>query len=434
MAKSKGSKSDVREKRTTKNQKKRKGSELEDELENSGLYVKRIQGDGNCLFRSFADQLTGEEDRHHEFRSSAVSHIRENASFFGMWLGEDLEDYLSEMQSSGTWGGQIEIHALSQMYRVNVLVHQDQPKTWLMENFDAKVYPCVQISYHGHSHYNSVRFLDESHLKKPTLLTLEKLKERLKGGSSSPSKPSDSSSEDLSKLKDLRRLVPPGVSDGLLEEGLRECRGDVYEASAWVAERMEELEVKEEEEEKLAVNLLVEKVVEMRLENGSKCEVEIESGKECEEGKNNSSELRLKGKESDELESCKKETKERENSVGELQRANEEGAKEDEFGTKEEEDESLQSSSEDGEENQKEDDAEDKKKVPARVAKHTRRLELKRKKEQKLRNKMVKQTEKLDKKLKSRMEKTISSENPTSSNAKVSNVHVGTVLDRIVNV
>lgn len=164
-----------------------------------------------------------------------------------MWIEDSIEEYVDEMRCSGVWGGQIEIHALSSAYKVNVLVHQDEPKTWLMENFDASVYPCVQISYHGHCHYNSVRFLDEAHLKKPTLFTLNQLRAKIAGKSSSSEEKDHfiEGKKTQEKLSQLRDLVPEGVSNDFLEKGLKMADGDVYEASAWITENLESFETEE---------------------------------------------------------------------------------------------------------------------------------------------------------------------------------------------
>ena len=41
-----------------------------------GLHAVEIVGDGNCLFRSFADQMTGDQTKHAIFRDEAVEFMR----------------------------------------------------------------------------------------------------------------------------------------------------------------------------------------------------------------------------------------------------------------------------------------------------------------------------------------------------------------------
>ena len=42
-----------------------------------GLRLRRIKPDGNCLFRSVADQLEGKQERHAEYREEIVNFMRE---------------------------------------------------------------------------------------------------------------------------------------------------------------------------------------------------------------------------------------------------------------------------------------------------------------------------------------------------------------------
>jgi OTU domain-containing protein 3 len=42
------------------------------QMEDLGLRIKEVKGDGNCLFRSVSDQVEGCENNHHFYRQSAV--------------------------------------------------------------------------------------------------------------------------------------------------------------------------------------------------------------------------------------------------------------------------------------------------------------------------------------------------------------------------
>ncbi len=61
------------------------------------------------------------------------------------------------MRRMGTWGGQLEIQALSLARKVNIYVFQTGEKSTVkMINFDEKTSQCVTVSYHDGEHYNSV--------------------------------------------------------------------------------------------------------------------------------------------------------------------------------------------------------------------------------------------------------------------------------------
>lgn len=98
-------------------------------LERFGLKVKICQADGACLFRSFSDQYHGNESRHAEVRKKCVDFMRAHPDGFSPFVDEDeagrggFEGYLQRMSEPSTWGGDIEIQALSQCFEVNVVLH-----------------------------------------------------------------------------------------------------------------------------------------------------------------------------------------------------------------------------------------------------------------------------------------------------------------------
>ena len=54
-----------------------------------GLKVVEVIGDGNCLFRSIADQLEGNEKLHRKYRDEALEHITENKDNFAPFIEDD---------------------------------------------------------------------------------------------------------------------------------------------------------------------------------------------------------------------------------------------------------------------------------------------------------------------------------------------------------
>jgi hypothetical protein len=76
-----------------------------------------MDGDGNCLFRSLADQLTGNQNNHHAvrlhillrflfssqsllIRSKIMDYIAENKEYFQYFIEDDegINDYLMRMR------------------------------------------------------------------------------------------------------------------------------------------------------------------------------------------------------------------------------------------------------------------------------------------------------------------------------------------------
>ncbi len=56
-------------------------------------------GDGNCLFRSIADQLEGKEKLHMKYRQEAVDHIEQNKDQYSPFIEDDetIDQYLGDI-------------------------------------------------------------------------------------------------------------------------------------------------------------------------------------------------------------------------------------------------------------------------------------------------------------------------------------------------
>ncbi|CAD7927074.1 unnamed protein product [Amoebophrya sp. A120] len=103
----------------------KKAYEIEqDRMAKFGLRINTMQADGACLFRSFAEQMFEDCDRHQEVRDRCVDFLSQNRPEFEPFLAEDepYEVYLKQMRHPQTWGGDMEIQALSKLYEVNVAV------------------------------------------------------------------------------------------------------------------------------------------------------------------------------------------------------------------------------------------------------------------------------------------------------------------------
>lgn len=75
------------------------------------IKLRDVTGDGNCLFRAFADQVDGNENTHVIMREEACKYMIEHQEFFQPFLDEDedgtFEAYTKLMQKNGEWGGHL---------------------------------------------------------------------------------------------------------------------------------------------------------------------------------------------------------------------------------------------------------------------------------------------------------------------------------------
>jgi len=126
------------------------------------LVIREVRGDGNCMFRAVADQVTGSEGAHAAMRTACCDFMLAHPDDFAPFLLEEeghgsLDAYVAAMRRNAEWGGNLELQALSRSLGVNVAVHQvDQPR-WELTNFHAAGARTISLAYHDGDHYNSVR-------------------------------------------------------------------------------------------------------------------------------------------------------------------------------------------------------------------------------------------------------------------------------------
>lgn len=123
-----------------------------------GYFVREVTGDGNCFFRSIADQLEIEDVDHVEVRRRIVQHIIENRPNFEPFIEDDVpfDRYVVEMAKNGTWGGNLELQACSMVFSVNVKIFQVDLPCWDVVNWPPTA-KTLFLSYHDGDHWNSVR-------------------------------------------------------------------------------------------------------------------------------------------------------------------------------------------------------------------------------------------------------------------------------------
>ncbi len=91
-------------------------------LENLGIKISLITGDGNCLFRATAFLLFGDPERHPEVRANCVAFIAENQTWLEHKIDMDFHKYLGVISNDREWGGHIEIKAICGCYNVDAKI------------------------------------------------------------------------------------------------------------------------------------------------------------------------------------------------------------------------------------------------------------------------------------------------------------------------
>lgn len=208
--------------------------EFNDALKPRGLFTRDVDGDGNCLFRSIADQLDGDESLHKKYRDMAVEHITEKKDLFALYLeeGQNIDKILKDMQEDGNWGDFFELIALSAVLDIRFCLHlKDQEKPFFVQSFEkTKCKKLCHLAYHIDQHYSSVRNLDDD-TKLPAAPINVVIREN---DDSSSSSDDDSDKEDDDKE----------VDD--LAEGIDNLKIDKKKSKNSKAEKTEKKEVKQE--------------------------------------------------------------------------------------------------------------------------------------------------------------------------------------------
>jgi len=86
-------------KKKGKKKKKNINYEFKKELKTLGYYIKEVEGDGNCLFRSVCEQLEGNEDNHKKYREICIEYMKSHKEDFEPFIEDDqtFDDYVEEM-------------------------------------------------------------------------------------------------------------------------------------------------------------------------------------------------------------------------------------------------------------------------------------------------------------------------------------------------
>eukprot|EP00939_MAST-03C_sp_MAST-3C-sp1_P001282 g1282.t1 len=147
---------------------------LSEQIRPQNLRLRSVEADGNCCFRSIADQLVGKPSMHAAYRKKACAYMEENRTKFEPFLPLDDDNetwmsYLSSMKSDGEWAGQLELKAIADATRIHIVVHQlDNPRWILSSSFPTTQY--IHLAYTGGAHYDSIRRMDECNSNVPISL------------------------------------------------------------------------------------------------------------------------------------------------------------------------------------------------------------------------------------------------------------------------
>jgi len=131
---------------------------LEDCLSKKGYIIHRTAKDGNCLFRSVADQIYGDEELQNTVRNLCMEYMERERDHYSQFVTEDFSDYITRKKKDRVFGNHLELQAICELYNrpVEIFVANENPINLFHEIYKTDNAP-IRLSYHSGNHYNSVR-------------------------------------------------------------------------------------------------------------------------------------------------------------------------------------------------------------------------------------------------------------------------------------
>jgi hypothetical protein len=107
---------------------------LRQRVDNIQVKVVHMEDDGNCQFRSLAQELYGDQGMHAGVRQAVVAHMRAHADSYSFFIGEEGEwrQYLARMERERVWGDELTLRAAADCFGVVVHVVTTEHENWLL--------------------------------------------------------------------------------------------------------------------------------------------------------------------------------------------------------------------------------------------------------------------------------------------------------------
>ena len=146
---------------------------IKNNLEKLHFFIKKTEGDGNCMFRAVSDQVYGNEEYHYIIREKCMDYLLIEREFFSQFVeggDKEFDNYINMKRKLGVWGDDVELQAISEIYNrpIEIYCGSNKPLKTFHENIKEfnlkedennkkkiKISP-IRVSYHGKEHYNSV--------------------------------------------------------------------------------------------------------------------------------------------------------------------------------------------------------------------------------------------------------------------------------------
>ena len=145
------------------------------ELLTINLRIKKVNGDGNCMFRAVSDQVYGTDKYYDILRQKCMDYLVILRRFFEPYIYIDFDTYIKEKRKDKVWGDDVELEALSELYNRPIEIydgssiprktfHENNYSQYCTKNINCGNNP-IRLSYHKGNHYNSLVPLEDDKIK-----------------------------------------------------------------------------------------------------------------------------------------------------------------------------------------------------------------------------------------------------------------------------
>ncbi|XP_039532327.1 putative bifunctional UDP-N-acetylglucosamine transferase and deubiquitinase ALG13 isoform X3 [Pimephales promelas] len=128
---------------------------MDEYLASIGLYRKMMARDASCLFRAVSEQLYFSQNYHQRIRKQCANFMRANRCNFEPFVQGSFEKYLERLEDPTETTGQVEIKALSLVYRRCFVIYRypGKPPTEIAEEDNL---PKILLCCSNNGHYDIV--------------------------------------------------------------------------------------------------------------------------------------------------------------------------------------------------------------------------------------------------------------------------------------
>ena len=121
------------------------------------LNVKEVKSDGNCFFRAFSHQLFSTDEYHLALRKSCLDYIEQNSQYYKNLIGsQNFSSYVAQKRKPGIWADNIEMHALSRLFNVVIVIYIANQVPIRIYSSNGKPDGVIRVLYKNQNHYDSV--------------------------------------------------------------------------------------------------------------------------------------------------------------------------------------------------------------------------------------------------------------------------------------